>query len=268
MLWNRCICWIGVVFFLAIVSRVYSEAQGSSQNKILVLTIPKAGTHLMMKVVEMIAQEKFYPFNQTTVREKAVEELCEGEDRLFIDHLLPNYDFLKSDQSDKYIKVVLVRDLRDVCLSYIYWIHTLEMALMPERIKRVYRWPLDERLSKAIMQPDANCGTGWFARNALEWIKNPTVFVCRFEDLVGPLGGGSRNDQEATIEALGKHLGYELSKERVAEIADTLFGGTLTFRKGQIGEWREHFSPQHIDLFKSALGKELIELGYESDNNW
>jgi hypothetical protein len=41
-----------------------------------------------------------------------------------------------------------------------------------------------------------------------------------------------------------------------------------TFRKGQPGNWREHFTPANKALFKDVAGDLLIHLGYEQDYNW
>jgi hypothetical protein len=41
-----------------------------------------------------------------------------------------------------------------------------------------------------------------------------------------------------------------------------------TFRRGQIGGWREEFTAEHKALFKEVAGDILIELGYERDHRW
>jgi len=41
-----------------------------------------------------------------------------------------------------------------------------------------------------------------------------------------------------------------------------------TFRKGQVGEWKEVFTEEHKELIKSVAGKLLIDLGYETDLAW
>jgi hypothetical protein len=42
-----------------------------------------------------------------------------------------------------------------------------------------------------------------------------------------------------------------------------------TFRKGNIGDWREHFTEEHKQRFKdSDTNNWLIKLGYEKDGNW
>jgi hypothetical protein len=43
---------------------------------------------------------------------------------------------------------------------------------------------------------------------------------------------------------------------------------SFTFRSGKIGDWRSHFSAEHIRLFKEVAGDLLIRLGYERDLNW
>lgn len=40
------------------------------------------------------------------------------------------------------------------------------------------------------------------------------------------------------------------------------------FRKGIIGDWRNYFSPQHIERFKAVAGDLLIQLNYETDLAW
>lgn len=39
-------------------------------------------------------------------------------------------------------------------------------------------------------------------------------------------------------------------------------------RKGISGDWRNHFNEKHKARFKDIAGDLLIELGYETDNNW
>jgi hypothetical protein len=40
------------------------------------------------------------------------------------------------------------------------------------------------------------------------------------------------------------------------------------YRKGQAGDWKNHFNDQHKAVFKEKYGDLLIKLGYEKDNNW
>jgi hypothetical protein len=40
------------------------------------------------------------------------------------------------------------------------------------------------------------------------------------------------------------------------------------FRKGIVGDWRNHFEDEHKKRFKEVAGQLLIDLGYETDLNW
>lgn len=42
----------------------------------------------------------------------------------------------------------------------------------------------------------------------------------------------------------------------------------MTFRKGQTGGWKKHFTSDQKKLFKKVAGQLLIDLGYEKDFNW
>lgn len=44
---------------------------------------------------------------------------------------------------------------------------------------------------------------------------------------------------------------------------------SITFRKGQVGGWREAFKPEHVEAFKRCdVGNWLVRLGYEKDGGW
>ena len=72
-----------------------------------------------------------------------------------------------------------------------------------------------------------------------------------------------REAQLREIGAVASHLGIDLSESETDQIAAQLFGGTLTFRKGEIGAWRHHLSAEHIAAFKEIAGEVLVDLGYE-----
>ncbi|HYG64239.1 MAG TPA: sulfotransferase [Thermoanaerobaculia bacterium] len=40
------------------------------------------------------------------------------------------------------------------------------------------------------------------------------------------------------------------------------------YRKGIVGDWRNHFTPEHKRIFKDVAGDMLIRLGYEKDLDW
>ena len=86
--------------------------------------------------------------------------------------------------------------------------------------------------------------------------------------MVGPCGGGCEEQQLSEIEKLSNHIGINISNQDVKNVAKALFGGTNTFKDGQIGSWKKYFLPQHKDLFKRYAGDLLISLGYEMSQDW
>jgi hypothetical protein len=89
--------------------------------------------------------------------------------------------------------------------------------------------------------------------------------VLRFEDLVGPGGGGDAERQRASIASLLRHVGLVEEDGAVDAIAKELFSSeSPTFRKGSAGGWRSAFDPELETLFDQVVGDRAIPYGYGS----
>ena len=86
------------------------------------------------------------------------------------------------------------------------------------------------------------------------------VLVVRFEDLVGMAGGGDKELQLKSIAELADWAG--LSEFNLAQVADELFGGTHTFRRGKIGQWRS-LDKVLRDEVSNMLAPYVTAWGYE-----
>jgi len=40
------------------------------------------------------------------------------------------------------------------------------------------------------------------------------------------------------------------------------------YRRGIPGDWRNHFTPLHVEYFKALYNPLLLKLGYEADVDW
>ncbi len=109
-----------------------------------------------------------------------------------------------------------------------------------------------------------------FYKMYLPWMQAKGFYTVRFENLIGSKGGGSDELQYQEILNIAKHIGVTLSAEKITEVSDGLFGGSTTFREGQIDGWKKHFTPEMKEAFKKAPGATqlLIDLGYEKDSSW
>ena len=247
---------IGILFFFKLLAvfmlppQLLSHTNLTPNDKLLLgVTIPKAGTHLLRKAISLISKD----------------ELDIG----CITHLTPLL-ISSSVSNDRYAKILLIRDPRDIMISQLFWFRAKNYYWPPNTLvsDEFSNLSFEDQLNYIINFPKDSCGIREYSQMAIEWMQDPSVFVCRFEHLIGPEGGGNRLQQEKTIDALGRYLGYTLSSEEIMYVADHLFGKTATFREGKIGSWKTYFSPRHKELFKYVMGKELIELGYENKENW
>jgi hypothetical protein len=170
---------------------------------------------------------------------------------------------------------VIVRDPRDVAVSHF---HFLTYKRRRHRLHPYFEsLPNDsERLMASICGVDPRLeGTnggldniGKRFHNGVAWADYGSCIV-RFESLIGPRGGGSRELQVEEIRKLSAHFGLDLGDKDVDCIADQVFHPkSQTFRKGLIGDWKNHFTPEHKAALKEVAGQLLIDLGYETTLDW
>jgi len=168
---------------------------------------------------------------------------------------------------ERHLKMILVlRDPRDVVISQANYIPARSGHYLHELYKDL---SFDERVLLSI-QGRPGCFLGICSRmdGLIPWLDKEYVHLVRFEDLVGPEGGGSRSSQLAALKGMNDFLDLDLSRDTVGGIADALFGGTETFRRGRAGTWREGFNAEHLQAIKTSCNHTLIRLGYEKDDHW
>ena len=101
------------------------------------------------------------------------------------------------------------------------------------------------------------------------WLYMDNVLTCRFEDLIGPKGGGTIENQKIILSDISNFIHVPLGEEKLEKIADIVYSGkSSTYRKGKVGDWRNFFDLDHITEFKKEANKEIIAFGYEPTENW
>jgi Sulfotransferase domain len=165
-----------------------------------------------------------------------------------------------------------IRDPRDQVQSMANW-YSNERA--PDNLRRRELGPLptEERLRIAISGCDLSNGARVQGVNEYysamaAWYSQRIVRVVRFEDLVGPRGGGSLERQINEIRACARFVGKSLADGQAENIAENIYGCGNTFRKGKIDSWRTVFSPEVKQLFKDQANRLLLDLGYETEPDW
>lgn len=170
----------------------------------------------------------------------------------------------------------IIRDLRDVAVSLANY---LTYKNVDHRLHPYFKSlpSEDERLMAAIVGIPGTLlkdgkrekSIGESAMAFAPWLREPNCLAVRFEDTIGSAGGGSDVKQLENVNAIVNYLGMNLSQEEIIQIARQIFfKRSTTFRKGQIGDWQNHFTEDHKRAFKEVAGEALISLGYESGYDW
>lgn len=275
--------------------RLYARAMRfSPPPRVLVNSIPKAGTHLLVSLLKNVPRmmfagrhhtfRHFGPENAPALHEQ--EEMIIDWDRLalvlravnngqfmtghFIGHerlfaLLDNYG---------YKTILVLRDPRDIVVSSAFYFTREKRHYLHHRFNTELR-TTEQRIMATIQGLPSTLtargleGIGGQIRRFMPWIDLPNTHICFFERLVGPQGGGCIEMQESEIRALALHLNRPMTNQDVRRAGQAAWSkGASTFRKGLVGDWRNHFTQDHVDAFKEASGRELVELGFESDHRW
>ncbi len=245
--------------------------------------MPKSGSHLLTQVLEGLTalgpfvDPGYPPVNRTegntplprdTVVAQ-VEAMRPGDIRY--GYLTAEEPFLSLFSQPGRATVFIYRDPRDMLVSHVFYAtemhtghgmhvyYTQVLASMEERLNAAIAGVSEPgfALSNVRQRYDAYFG----------WLAHPDVLPLRFEDLII-----HRDD------TLGRLLDYLENKgfrptvgraEAIAVLKNAIAPRRSgTFRKGQPGNWREHFTERNKALFKEVAGDLLVRLGYEEDDHW
>lgn len=245
--------------------------------KIFANSLPKSGTHLLRHILSMtpdVIDRWTYHYDSTICDYQ--KQLSKGRNGQIISaHMYWTKPLSSFLEHAGYKKFLMVRDIRDVCVSSAHYCAKDKRHRLHNYFNSLHGW--HEQLSAVIKGIDArDLHDGVSSKSIAEhvtgyipWSRDKNCLVVKFEDLVGEKGGGNSNDQENTIHRICSHIGLTLLDDEIRDIAMNSFTSkTKTFRKGQIGGWRDEFSGENIDLFKRVAGDQLIALGYEKDYDW
>lgn len=267
----------------------------SAGPKVVVTTIPKSGTHLLDSILERIPPmrriEKFglnanlkrHPYNFIPVGEKCPMGIGRpitvraSAIRQRLGKLQPGTYGLGQIPYSPITKrlieatgarmIVAIRDPRAIVVSLMHHSLNKEAHFLHDRLKGMNSDK--QRLTALISGVSSTSGE---RRQGLAhqidlilgWIDDPDTLTVRFEDLVGAAGGGDDARQVTAIQALGQHIGKDLTAEDAATIGREMFGKGRTFRSGSIDSWREALDADVLAALNEEVGDRLERLGYHA----
>lgn len=259
-----------ILFFLAFTISLESTEKRlikQKNNNFFVYSPPKCGTFLIGKTLELITKKKgYYSLCDITINSNffnLLSQLSTNNQFLVAHNFSPQILSLLTQSGYRFI--FIIRDPRDHILSTSDWMGEGEWSWIP--VSGITN--TEERITELI----TGSKYGWKCYeecignrlDSLKSIEGSRYAIIRFEDLVGRNGGGSLDQQIQAINLIAQVLDIQLSYEKIIQIADQVYGGTTTFRSGQIGRWRTRFSPEQKKLFNSLYGNVLLELNYPLD---
>lgn len=119
---------------------------------------------------------------------------------------------------------------------------------------------MHEKIDYALRDPYFTAATEF--EKAIWLLHHPRVCKVRYEDLIGPSGGGDRKEQVKAVERILEHLGAQ--DRDAGEIADRIYNpDSWSFHRGRTGDWKEAFSEDNLARFKERYGEVLEQYGYE-----
>jgi hypothetical protein len=287
------------------------QPQKSKMKKVMYITLPKSGTHLLLKCIALFGDPQLKTKYEGEGRIKPSENLWKMYDQVnqfdppnhfrgrldpLTNGALP--DLMKrmllgvswthwpyTQEAEDFIAehakagLFIIRDPRAMLVSMAFMVskgwRAGELAdpilimqdFIDGRQKNFIRWGVTVHESYPLMW---EYGVVGFYKMYLPWMQAKKFYTVHFENLVGSQGGGSDAAQYQEIRNIANHIGVSLSDEKIKNIVEELFGGSTTFREGQIDGWKKYFTPEMKEAFKKVPGANqlLIDLGYETNTTW
>ncbi len=269
-------------------------------DKVLINSLPKAGTNLLANVFDLLGYKEsdsfgsflvlssslraklnrvlLYPFlskgviigvdtpveiKQSYVIKK-LKAVSTGEYVLM--HSGYTDDLLLLGDSYKFKKILITRDPRAVLNSFIHFVNKDKRHYLSDYYSSL---TYSEQLQKSLY---GFCDGEYMLSSLVtrchslnNWIISNDVFHIKFEELIGLQGGGNSDVQYNVLMQLLNFIGYnENHQAAVRLLQSSLFGDRKkTFRKGKIDSWKSDIP----EIFHSEVNKELapviMQWGYK-----
>jgi hypothetical protein len=245
--------------------------------------MPKSGSHLINQVLQGLTNlgpfvdSGFPPVTRDEFNEKLTdEEILANLKRMRPGDLAYGYikafePFISLLTQPGRATIFVYRDPRDMIVSHVFYATDLHKGHGMHQYYTETLKTMEERINAAIQGVEESGARLSPIRTKYEgylgWIEQSNVLCLRFEDLM-------LNRKIALGRVLDylEQRGFKTSMERTSAIqfleqaiAPKKSG---TFRKGQPGNWREHFTEANKTYFKENTGDLIVRLCYEKDNNW
>lgn len=236
---------------ILILTTIFFASQLSGHH--FIISTPKSGTHLIQKMTALILGKPVAVYDIPGQQYYTHHEVTESIDYIIV-HPYPALDWYIDTNHPR---LVVIRDIRDAIVSLYHFVEKHKYG--PEGYDSLSK---DDKIMYLINTDVPYMSLKLYAFSADRWIVNDKVKTIRFEDVVGVNGGGCRIKQRRSIKRLCEFLGVTRSEQSIDYVVENIFGGTMTFKHGKIGTWKEHFNHDHIEAFNHVYGNLMKKWGY------
>ncbi len=192
-------------------------------------------------------------------------------------HLAWDKNIVQSFIDNHWCQVFIFRDFRDVAVSMAYHAQKdKEGTNFPKKGK--YEEMEYTEVLKRVITGDENI-SGVMDRWELyaPWLYEDWVLKFDYGDVMGNKEGAGEWFIKYLLEQTGQYLDFrpEIDGASYNKLMHRIMyrleqpERSPTYRNGKTGDWKEHFTKEHKELFKeSDKNNWLIRLGYENDRTW
>lgn len=177
------------------------------------------------------------------------------------------------------IHLFIYRDLRDVAVSQAYHILNADGITLMHPNQKMYMdlGGFDEILSAVIQGIDIYPGVVHRWEQYAGWLDVDWTLCIKYSVIRNKPAIVSRVIIDHTVSRLTKILrvGAKLDEEKIKRVvvamsqSGKMRSQSPTFRKGQVGSWKEHFTDKHVEQFKETdQANWLLKLGFEKELDW
>jgi Sulfotransferase domain len=252
-------------------------------TKALITTLPKSGTHLVNVLMKGLGFTRhvcelaelnaglLHPDPEVSLghAEALVALLDAMPDRHFVLHHIPYHSALIHKLAKRNIRAIaLIRNPLDFVVSLAHHLHQYpeDDALKSASQHEMQHW-ICSGVTDAHGHAKPPLAKRYF-RMMTRWISDQRVRTLRFEDIVGPRGGGLFSDQLATTLDLCAFLDAELDRATLTHaLAGSYRPGIALFRKGQIGSWKKEMASNTAEQIRLLYPWAFDGWGYTLDGS-
>jgi hypothetical protein len=263
---------------------IFARTSDQISHPILVNSIPKAGTNLLLNIVLSIPNTRYVndmsaamachdPNERALLLKRMITDLQPGS--MYTGHIPHSAGIADWLAEQKIKQVFIYRDPRDITVSLYHYImrevtprhayHDLyaNFASDHERLMATIRG-IGEGRYKYRHSAESNLNIQIYCEIFLDWLKDSNTHAIRYEDLVS----SDRRTSLKVVSGMLRFLGVTPRQELTASIFDHGKdpARSRTYRRGVHGSWKSEYSQQHIDAFRQVAGDLVERLGYSWDD--